>query len=69
MVRDGIVEVLDKPLDYDLIPANAEERGLIELALEHHVDSLKNRFEDESGIVNPAKKYEELLEKIQSLNL
>lgn len=66
---DGIIEVLDNPLEYDLITANTKERGLIELALERHIDSLKNRFENESGIVHPAKKYEELLEKIQSLNL
>lgn len=44
---DGIIEVLDNPLEYDLITANTKERGLIELALERHIDSLKNRFENE----------------------
>lgn len=46
-----------------------EEIGLIKLALQDHVDTLNHRFSDldESKYTHPAKKYDALLEKINSL--
>lgn len=43
---------------------NAEEMGLIELALESTIEILRNRFEEETEFVHPAKKYDELRNKL-----
>lgn len=43
-----------------------EEQGLIELALEETISVLRNRFEEEAGYIHPAKKYEELYDRITS---
>lgn len=47
-----------------------EELGLIELALQDTVDRLKHKFDDldESKYVNPAKKYDTLVNKITKWN-
>jgi len=41
-----------------------EEMGLLELALDDCISTLRNRFEDENGYIHPAIKYENLYEKI-----
>lgn len=46
------------------IQLNAEEIGLIELALQETITVLKNRFEEKFEFVHPAKKYEELYDKL-----
>ncbi len=43
-----------------------EEISLLELAVEGHIDLLKNRFNEEEGIVHPARKYEELEKKLNN---
>lgn len=48
------------------IELSKEELGLLELALQETITVLKNRFEEEAGYVHPAKKYEELYDKLTS---
>jgi hypothetical protein len=43
---------------------NAEEMGLIEIALESTIEGLRQRFEEEAQYVHPAKQYEELHKKL-----
>lgn len=46
------------------IQLTQEDLGLLELALGETITVLKNRFEDEVEYVHPAKKYEELYDKL-----
>lgn len=45
-----------------------DEIIFIELALESHIETLKNRFQNEEHIIHPAEKYETLLEQIKNIN-
>lgn len=40
----------------------------IELALEGHIETLRNRFDDDPRYKHPARAYEQLLEKIKRIN-
>ena len=51
-----------------MISLTGKELGLIELALESHIEVLENRFGKEDGFVHPATDYEKLLEKLRTLN-
>ena len=46
------------------IKLTQEDLGLLELALEETISVLKNRFKEETEYVHPAKKYEELYDKL-----
>lgn len=46
------------------IQLSQEDIGLLELALGETITVLKNRFEEEAEFVHPAKKYEDLYDKL-----
>ena len=46
------------------IQLSSAELSRIELALQETITVLKNRFDDDARYVHPAKKYEELYDKI-----
>lgn len=51
-----------------MISLTGNELGLIELALESHIEVLESRFDEEDGYVHPATEYKKLLEKLKSLS-